>query len=443
MESRVTKPAHASSEYAKRRRQLMRMMESGSIAIIPAAPEKIRNRDTHYPYRQDSDFWYLTGFAEPQAVAVLIPGRKEAEYVLFCRDRDPERETWDGKRAGPEGACDIHGADDAFPIDDIDDILPGLMESRESVYYTMGSNRDFDQRVIGWVRHLQQQMRRESAGPQEFVSLDPFLHDMRLYKSRKEVSLMKQAAKVSVSAHRRAMQAVRPGMYEHEIEAELLYEFRRNGGQPAYPSIVGGGANGCILHYIENNQVLNDGELLLVDAGCEIEHYASDVTRTWPVNGRFTPAQRDLYQVVLDAQYAAIDSVRVGEHWNISQEVAVRELTRGLKKLGILEGRLDKLVREEAYKRFYMHRVGHWLGLDVHDVGDYRIGDEWRELEPGMALTIEPGLYIPANSKGVDRKWWNIGVRIEDDVLVTPGGPDVLSGSLEKEPDAIEKLMAT
>lgn len=439
----MTKPAHASSEYAKRRRQLMRMMESGSIAIIPAAPEKIRNRDTHYPYRQDSDFWYLTGFAEPQAVAVLIPGRKEAEYVLFCRDRDPERETWDGKRAGPEGACDIHGADDAFPIDDIDDILPGLMESRESVYYTMGSNRDFDQRVIGWVRHLQQQMRRESAGPQEFVSLDPFLHDMRLYKSRKEVSLMKQAAKVSVSAHRRAMQAVRPGMYEHEIEAELLYEFRRNGGQPAYPSIVGGGANGCILHYIENNQVLNDGELLLVDAGCEIEHYASDVTRTWPVNGRFTPAQRDLYQVVLDAQYAAIDSVRVGEHWNISQEVAVRELTRGLKKLGILEGRLDKLVREEAYKRFYMHRVGHWLGLDVHDVGDYRIGDEWRELEPGMALTIEPGLYIPANSKGVDRKWWNIGVRIEDDVLVTPGGPDVLSGSLEKEPDAIEKLMAT
>lgn len=439
----MTKPAHASSEYAKRRRQLMRMMESGSIAIIPAAPEKIRNRDTHYPYRQDSDFWYLTGFAEPQAVAVLIPGRKEAEYVLFCRDRDPERETWDGKRAGPEGACDIHGADDAFPIDDIDDILPGLMENRESVYYTMGSNRDFDQRVIGWVRRLQQQMRRESAGPQEFVSLDPFLHDMRLYKSRKEVSLMKQAAKVSVSAHRRAMQAVRPGMYEHEIEAELLYEFRRNGGQPAYPSIVGGGANGCILHYIENNQVLNDGELLLVDAGCEIEHYASDVTRTWPVNGRFTPAQRDLYQVVLDAQYAAIDSARVGEHWNVSQEVAVRELTRGLKKLGILEGRLDKLVREEAYKRFYMHRVGHWLGLDVHDVGDYRIGDEWRELEPGMALTIEPGLYIPANSKGVDRKWWNIGVRIEDDVLVTPGGPDVLSGSLEKEPDAIEKLMAS
>ncbi|MDX1443426.1 MAG: Xaa-Pro aminopeptidase [Gammaproteobacteria bacterium] len=429
------------SEYSKRRRQLMRMMDAGSIAIIPAAPEKIRNRDTHYPYRQDSDFWYLTGFAEPEAVAVLIPGRKAAEYVLFCRERDPERETWDGKRAGPDGACEEYGADDAFPIDDIDDILPGLMESRESVFYTMGSNKDFDQRVIGWVRRLQQQLRSESAGPQEFISLDPFLHDMRLFKSRKEISLMKRAAKVSVAAHRRAMRAVKPGMNECEIEAELLYEFRRNGGQPAYPSIVGGGANGCILHYIDNNQALNDGDLLLVDAGCEIEHYASDVTRTYPVNGKFSPEQRAVYQVVLDAQYAAIDAAQVGEHWNASHEVAIHELTRGLKKLGILEGRLDKLIRDEAYKPFYMHRVGHWLGIDVHDVGDYKVGEEWRELEPGMALTIEPGLYIPAGSKGVDRKWWNIGVRIEDDVVVTKDGPQVLSGALEKEPDDIEALM--
>ena len=430
------------TETAKRRRQLMRMMEPGSIAIIPAAPEKIRNRDTHYPYRQDSDFWYLTGFPEPEAVAVLIPGRKQAEYVLFCRERDPERETWDGKRAGPDGACEFYGADDAFPIDDIDEILPGLMESRESVFYTMGSNRDFDQRVIGWVRRLQKQLRSESAGPQEFVSLDPFLHDMRLFKSRREISQMKRAAKVSVAAHRRAMQAVRPGMNEFEIEAELLYEFRKAGGQPAYPSIVGGGANACILHYVENNEPLNDGDLLLVDAGCEIEHYASDVTRTYPVNGRFSPEQRAVYEVVLDAQYAAIDAAVVGEHWNRSHEIATRELTKGLKKLGILEGRLDKLIRDEAYRRFYMHRVGHWLGLDVHDVGDYKVGDEWRELEPGMTLTIEPGLYIPAGSKGVDRKWWNIGVRIEDDVLVTKDGPDVLSGALEKEPDEIESLMA-
>ena len=429
------------SEFTRRRKQLMRMMDRHAIAIIPAAPVRIRNRDAEYPYRQDSDFLYLTGFSEPEAVAVLVPGREHGEYVLFCRERDPVMETWHGRRAGQDGAIEQYGADDSFPISDIDEILPGLMEDRDTVYYTMGRDTDFDQKLMGWINRLREQVRAGAHPPHEFISLEYLLHDMRLYKSRSEVKAMKEAARIAVTAHRRAMQVCRPGMKEYEIEAELLYEFRRNGAEPAYQSIVGGGANGCILHYTENTDELKDGDLLLIDAGAEHLGYASDITRTFPVNGRFSDAQRELYEVVLEAQAAAIAKTVPGNHWNDPHMAAVKVLTRGLVELGLLKGKPAQLIKEGEYRRFYMHRTGHWLGLDVHDVGDYKLDEEWRLLEPGMVTTVEPGLYIPAGSKGVPKRYHDIGIRIEDDVLVTRDGHDVLTGAAPKDPDEIEDLM--
>ncbi|HLW74352.1 MAG TPA: Xaa-Pro aminopeptidase [Gammaproteobacteria bacterium] len=429
-------------EFARRRKELMRMMEHDTIAIVPAAREKIRNRDSHYPFRQDSDFHYLTGFPEPEAVAVLVPGRRQAEYILFCRDRDPAMETWNGRRAGPEGATRDYGADDAFPVGDIDEILPHLMENCSRVFYTMGVSPEFDKHVIGWVNQLRAQTRVGIHSPQEFVSLEHLLHDMRLYKSRAEVDAMRAAAAVSVSAHERAMHVCRPGMNEGELEAEFLHEFRRHGGTQAYNPIVGGGENGCILHYNENNRPLKDGDLVLIDAACELDCYASDITRTFPVNGRYTPEQRAVYDVVLEAQLAAIAEARAGKHWNAPHEAAVKVITAGLKELGLLKGSVSKLIKDEAYKTYYMHRTGHWLGLDVHDVGDYKVGEEWRELEPGMALTVEPGIYIAPGTQGVPKHLQGIGVRIEDDVLVTKGEPEVLTGSLVKDPDAVETFMA-
>jgi Xaa-Pro aminopeptidase len=428
-------------EFARRRRQLMKLMGKGGIAILPAVPEKPRNGDVIYHYRPDSDFFYLTGFAEPEAVAVLIPGRAQAEYVLFVRDRDPTRETWDGRRAGPEGATRDYGADDAFPIGDIDDILPGLMENCPRVYYTMGLHPEFDHRLIGWINALKAQSRSGIQPPQEFVALDHFLHDMRLFKSRAEVEAMRQSARIAVAAHKRAIRFTRPGRKEYEVMAELVYEFRRNNADISYHPIVGGGANSCILHYHENSEELHDGEMLLIDAGCEYELYASDITRTFPIGGKFTPEQRAIYKIVLDAQYAAIDKARAGNHWNEPHDAAVKVITQGLAKLGLLKGKVPNLIKDGAYRKFFMHRTGHWLGMDVHDVGDYRIGEQWRVLEPGMALTVEPGIYIPSGTKGVARRWWNIGVRIEDDVVVTRGEPEVLTAALPKEPDAIEKLM--
>jgi Xaa-Pro aminopeptidase len=429
-------------EFDRRRRRLMKMMGKGGIAILPAVPEKSRNSDVHYHYRPDSDFYYLTGFAEPEAVAVLIPGRPQAEYVLFVRDRDPTRETWDGRRAGPEGATRDYAADDAFPIGDIDDILPGLMENCSRVYYTMGLHPEFDQRVIGWVNGLKAQARTGVQPPQEFVALDHLLHDMRLFKSRPELDAMRQAARIAVAAHKRAMRFVRPGRMEYEVMAELLHEFHRNSADISYHPIVGGGANSCILHYHENNAELNDGELLLIDAGCEYELYASDITRTFPVGGRFTPEQRAVYEVVLEAQHAAIDKTRPGNHWNDPHNAAVKAITQGLVKLGLLKGKVPNLIRDGAYRSFFMHRTGHWLGMDVHDVGDYKVGEQWRVLEPGMVLTVEPGIYIPAGSKGVPKRWWNIGVRIEDDVAVTKDGNEVLTAGLVKDAEGIEKWMA-
>jgi Xaa-Pro aminopeptidase len=429
-------------EFARRRRQLMRLMGRDSIAVLPAAPIRHRNSDVEYPYRQDSDFHYLTGFGEPDAVAVLVPGREQAEYILFVRERDAARETWDGRRAGPAGAAREYGAHDAFPIADIDEILPGLLENRARVFYTMGAYADFDQRVVGWVNGLRTQTKQGRHSPQEFVALDHVLHDMRLYKSRRELELMRASARIAARAHLRAMRFCRPGATEYQVMAELVHEFRRHNADTAYHPIVGGGANSCVLHYRDNDQVLKDGDLLLVDAGCELECYASDITRTYPVNGRFSPEQRAVYEVVLEANRAAIARVRPGNDWNAPHEAAVRAVTQGLVKLGLLKGRLPSLIKSGAYRRFFMHRTGHWLGLDVHDVGDYKIGDEWRVLEPGMALTIEPGIYLPAAARGVPKRFRNIGVRIEDDVVVTRSGAEVLTARAPKDVEQIEAVMA-
>ena len=430
------------TEFVRRRRQLMRMMGCDAIAILPAAPIRKRNADTEYPYRQDSDFHFLTGFPEPEAVAVLLPNRPEGEYILFVRDRDATRELWDGRRAGPDGAVATFGADDAFPIADIDEILPGLLESRARVYYTMGLHPEFDQRVIGWVNGLRAQAKQGMHTPQEFVALDHLLHDMRLYKSRDEIGIMRRAAAISVRAHERAMQLAAPGVTEYELAAEIMHEFHRHRGVCAYEPIVGGGANGCILHYRENAEALRDGDLVLIDAGCELDHYASDITRTFPVNGRFSPAQRALYDIVLAAQEAAIEQCRPGNHWNDPHDAAVRTITQGLVSIGFLSGKVTKLIRDGAYREWFMHRTGHWLGIDVHDVGDYKVGDAWRVLEPGMVLTVEPGLYVAPGCKTVPKEFRGIGIRIEDDVAVTRSAPDVLTKALVKDADAIETFMA-
>ena len=429
-----------SKEFARRRKQLMRMVGPDGIAILPAAPTKVFSRDVEYRYRQDSDFHYLTGFAEPESVAVLAPGRNNGEFIVFCRERSKEKELWDGGRAGPSGAIENFGADDAFPIDDIDDILPGIMESCSRVYYTMGQYADFDARVSDWVNSLRSRGHGGAHTPQEFVALDHLLHDMRLYKSRAELSAMRRSAKVAAKAHKRAMQIAQPGMFEYEVEAEFLHEFRRHNAGISYSPIVASGANACTLHYVENSGRLEDGELLLIDAGCELDYYASDVTRTFPVNGRFSPEQRAVYEIVLEAQQAAIEKTRAGNHWNEPHDAAVHVITRGLKRIGLLDGSLPKLIKDGAYREFFMHRTGHWLGMDVHDVGDYKVGDEWRHLEPGMVTTVEPGIYISASRK-IPARWRNIGIRIEDDVAVTSNGPDVLSKDIVSDPDEIEALM--
>ena len=430
------------TEFKRRRRQLMQMMGPGSVAILPAAPEVVRNRDVHYPYRPDSDFYYLTGFSEPDAIAVLIPGRRQAEYVLFCRERDEKRERWDGPRAGQEKAVQEFGADDSFPIADCEEILPGLLEECTRVFYAMGSNPDLDKRLAEWVNQIRGKSRTGVHGPVEFIALDHYLHEMRLYKSTAEVQRMRHAAKITAAAHVRLMQTCRPGMHEYELEAEFIHECATRGARfQAYPSIVGGGGNACVLHYVDNRDELADGDLVLVDAGCEYGYYASDITRTFPVNGRFNPAQRAIYELVLAAQEAAIAKVKPVNHCNDPHDAAVRVITKGLVDLGLLKGTVPRLVKEQAYNRFYMHRTGHWLGMDVHDVGDYKVDGAWRELEPGMTLTVEPGIYIPAGMRGVPKKFWNTGIRIEDDVLVTTDGHEVLTRDAPKAVAEIEALM--
>jgi Xaa-Pro aminopeptidase len=429
------------TEFARRRRQLMRMMGRDAIAIVPAAGVKQRNNDVEYHYRQDSDFQYLTGFNEPESVAVLLPGRPQGEFVMFVRDRDPARETWDGARAGPDGAESDFGADHGFPIADIDEILPGLLERCSRVYYTMGVHPEFDQRVFSWVNGLRAQAKKGLHTPQEFVALDHLLHEMRLFKSRPELDTMRRAGAIGASAHCRAMKLAAPGRMEYEVMAEILHEFHSRKADISYYPIVGSGPNACVLHYHANDRQMKDGDLLLIDAGCEYDFYASDITRTFPVNGRYTAAQRAVYEVVLAAQHAAIEKTRPGNHWNEPHEAAVRVITQGLVKLGLLKGKVAKLIKDEAYKKFFMHRTGHWLGMDVHDVGEYKVGEEWRLLEPGMVMTVEPGIYIPPGTRGVAREWQGIGIRIEDDVAVTKGDPEVLTDGVPTDPDEIERLV--
>ncbi|MCU1721870.1 Xaa-Pro aminopeptidase [Pseudomonas sp. 5P_5.1_Bac1] len=431
------------AEYARRRKALMAQMEPNSIAILPAAAVAIRNRDVEHVYRQDSDFQYLSGFPEPEAVIALIPGREHGEYVLFCRERNPEREQWDGLRAGQEGAIRDFAADDAFPIADIDDILPGLIEGRDRVYSAMGSNAEFDRRLMEWINVIRSKARLGASPPNEFVALDHLLHDMRLYKSAAEVKVMREAAAISSRAHVRAMQASRAGLHEYSLEAELDYEFRKGGAKmPAYGSIVAAGRNSCILHYQQNDAPLKDGDLVLIDAGCEIDCYASDITRTFPVSGRFSAEQKAIYELVLKAQEAAFAVIAPGKHWNHAHEATVQVITEGLVELGLLKGDVAELIETEAYRAFYMHRAGHWLGMDVHDVGEYKVGGQWRVLEPGMALTVEPGIYIAADNQSVAKKWRGIGVRIEDDVVVTKHGCEILTSGVPKTVAEIEALMA-
>jgi Xaa-Pro aminopeptidase len=429
-----------SKEFARRRRELMGMIGANGIAVVAAAPERVRSRDTLFVYRPDSDFYYLTGFAEPEAIAVLVPGRPQGEYLLFCRERNPERELWDGPRAGPEGAVDEHGADDAFPIGDLDDILPGLLERSDRVYYSLGAH-EFDQRLLTFIQNLNAK-RQSGHAPSELVALDHLLHEMRLFKSRAESGVMRAAARIAVAAHSRAMHKTRPGMLEYELEAEFLHEFKRHGAECSYPPIVAAGANACVLHYRSNDAKLEDGELVLIDAGCELEMYASDVTRTFPVNGEFNKPQRELYEVVLEANRAATRAAKSGNHWNDPHDAAVAAVTKGLKELGLLKGRVSNLVKSQAYKPFFMHRTGHWLGIDVHDVGDYKVGDHWRMLEPGMVMTIEPGIYVASANKNVSKRWRGIGIRIEDDVHVTAEGPEVLTAGVPTTVDEIERHMA-
>ncbi len=431
------------SEFSRRRKNLMALMDPNSIAIIPSAREQLRNRDTEHPFRQDSDFYYLSGFAEPEAVLVLAPGRRHGQFVMFCRERDPGMELWSGYRAGPEGVCENLAADDAFPIGDIDDILPGLIEGRDRVYYSMGRSAEFDRQIMGWVNTIRGKEASGAMPPGEFTDLNHMVHDLRLVKSAAEQRLLRRAGEITARGHRRAMAFCRPGQYEYQLEAELVHEFMSSGARHlAYPSIVGCGANACTLHYVDNNCVMRDGELVLIDAGCELEYYASDVTRTFPVNGRFTREQRALYDVVLQAQLAAIAAIKPGNNWNQPHDASVRVITASLVELGLLKGEVDKLIERKAYREFYMHRVGHWLGLDVHDVGDYRVGNEWRQLEPGMVMTVEPGIYISPTNTKVAKKWRGIGIRLEDDVLVTADGCEVITAGVPKTAQDIEALMA-
>lgn len=433
------------ADFKQRRDHLAQKMGANSVAIIATRAEMYRNRDADYKYRADSSFYYLTGFAEPEAVAVLetFAEGETYRYSLFCRERNREMEIWNGYRAGVEGAVEIYGADEAFAIDLLDQEIIAKLLNKDRLYFRIGHQAEFDARVSQWIQKADSQQRRGSTSPAEVIQLDRLIDEMRLKKSAQEIELMQIASNISADAHTRAMQSVKPEMMEYALEAELNYIFGKNGCVPAYNSIVGGGENACILHYVENNKPLKDGDLVLIDAACEYEFYASDITRTFPVNGKFSPEQKALYNIVLDAQLAAIDATRIGNHYKYPHEVAVKILTQGLVDLGLLSGNVDELVESEAFRQFFMHGTGHWLGMDVHDVGAYKHGEDWRAYEAGMVVTVEPGLYIAPDDEAVDAKWRGIGIRIEDDIVVTENGPLVLTKNVVKTVEEIERLMAS
>ena len=432
------------NEFKKRRKQLMQSIGKGNIGLIGSASVHIRNRDVDFPFRQDSDFYYLTGFNEPDALAVFIPNREQGEYILFCREFDEKKALWEGAHAGLEGATKHFAADDSFPIDDVDEILSGMLENKTKVFYPMGRDSDLDLSLQEWIRHIRSQSRSGVMAPAELASIEPILHEMRLFKSPAELALMRRAAEVSTHAHVKAMQSCRAGRFEYQIEADIVHHFMNEGLRAvAYPSIVAAGKNACTLHYTSNHDTLKNGDLLLIDAGAECDHYAADITRTFPISGKFSDEQAALYQLVLDAQLAAIEKIKPNTPWNAAHDASVEVITRGLVCLGLLKGSVKLLIKAEKYKQFYMNRIGHWLGMDVHDVGDYKVNQEWRLLQPGMVLTIEPGLYIPENCKTVDKKWRGIGIRIEDDVLVTKEGHEILTSGVPKTIADIEALMST
>jgi Xaa-Pro aminopeptidase len=429
-------------QHHRRRQELLNQIGTNDIVIVPTSSVKTRNSDVDFQFRSDSDFFYLTGFSEPEAVAVICPGRPNGEFVIFCREKDPKRELWDGRRAGLEGVIEHFGADDAFPIEDIGDILPGMMEERDKVYTNVGRYSGFDAQVLGWLNKIKSDAASGKHAPYELVDLSHLLYEQRLIKRKDEISIMRKAGKIAAAGHQRAMRVCRPGMYEYQVQAEMECEFRKSGSvYNAYPSIVAGGANACILHYTENDQLLHDGDLLLIDAGAELNCYASDISRTFPVNGKFSGEQRALYDIVLAAQYAAFEKCSTEHNWNQSHEAAVKTISQGLLDEKLLQGSLEEVLESQAYSQFYMHRTGHWLGMDVHDVGDYQVADNWRELEVGMVFTVEPGIYV-SSMQNVDSRWHNIGIRIEDNVLITKQGYEVLSSDVPTDPDEIEALMA-
>ncbi|PWB13013.1 Xaa-Pro aminopeptidase [Acinetobacter sp. AM] len=432
-------------DFKERRDRLAEEMGPHSIAIIATSPVAIRNRDADYKFRADSSFFYLTGFAEPEAVAVIETYESLDEgytYSLFCRERNREMEIWNGYRAGIDGAIDDYEADEAYAIDLLDEEIIEKLLNKQKLFYRIGHSSEFDVRVSKWIQQADAQQRRGNESPAQVIQLDRILDEIRLFKTPQEIELMQIASNISAKAHTRAMQTVHVGMMEYALEAELNYVFGQQGCVPAYNSIVGGGANACILHYVENNQELKDGDLVLIDAACEYELYASDITRTFPVNGKFSPEQKALYEIVLNAQLAAIEAVKIGNSYKEPHHVAVRILVEGLLSLGIMQGDIEQIIKTEAYHQFYMHGTGHWLGMDVHDVGAYKQAGEWRPYEEGMVVTIEPGLYIAPDDETVDAKWRGIGIRIEDDVVATANGPLVLTKGVVKSIADIEALMA-
>lgn len=424
--------------------EFIKRMGRNSVAIIPSARAATRSNDTQYRYRQDSDFFYLTGFDEPEAIAVIAAGREDHPYTLFVRPRDPERETWNGRRAGVEGAREKHGADVAFPVSEFEEKIGDIINGATNLYYRIGAgNTELDETIVKQIRHLRAMSRKGMGAPEAIIDTGMILHEMRLIKSADEIELMQRAADIAAEGHVEAMKRARPGMQEYEVEALIEYVFRRNGATaPAYTSIVGGGANATVLHYVNNDAILNDGELLLIDAGAEYRGYASDITRTFPINGRFTPAQRDIYDLVLETQISCVEMARPGVTMDELKTHSIEMLTEGMVRLGLLEGETKKLIEEEKYKQFYMHGLGHFLGIDVHDVGRYYQDGQSRPLEPGMVITVEPGVYVTADTKDVPEKYLGIGVRIEDDVLVTEEGNRVLSDKVPKQVEEIEALMA-
>ena len=430
-------------EFEKRRRKLAKLIGKDGIAVIPTASTRVRSRDTDYPYRPDSDFYYFTGFSEPNAVMILAPGREDGSFIVCLREKNPLTEIWDGHMEGLNGVKKNYEADQSFDIEDLETILSSLFLGRQKVFFTLGQDEVLDKILMKSFNAVRAGQRRGGVVPSEIQALDPLVHEMRLIKSKYEIGLMKKSAKISVDAHKRIFENCKPGVFEYQIEADIIHEFGKHGAVPAYTSIVASGQNACTLHYISNRDKMKSGQLLLTDAGCENEMYAADITRTIPVSGEYSKEQKEIYELVLEVQKNAINSIKPGQTFEGLQSDAIKGLTKGLKKLGLLKGRVDQLIKSEAYKDFYMHGIGHWLGMDVHDVGSYMDQKgKSRKFENGMVLTIEPGIYISKKNKNVPTEYRGIGIRIEDDVLVTKSGCDVLTKALPKEIGEIESIMA-